>query len=90
MTIESWIGIIVGVITIIAGTALGVQWLVKHYFDEMKSELTPNSGSSIKDQVTRLEQKQLELEKQMTSQHIKLENKIDKLFETFIDYLSNR
>lgn len=34
-----------------------VKWLVKHYL----SELVPNSGSSIKDQINRLEARQHEI-----------------------------
>ena len=45
--------VIVSILSIIGSLALGVRWLVKHYL----SELRPNSGSSIKDQVNRLEQK---------------------------------
>ena len=78
MSIESWIGIIVGISTIITTAGLGVRWLVKHYFDEMKAELKPNSGSSMKDQVTRLEAKTE-----------KLETKIDDLYDKLIVYLSN-
>jgi hypothetical protein len=78
MSIESWIGIIVGISTIITTAGLGVRWLVKHYFDEMKAELKPNSGSSMKDQVTRLEAKTE-----------KLETKIDDLYDKLIIYLSN-
>jgi len=44
---------IVSIISIIGSLAIGVRWMVKHYL----SELRPNSGSSIKDQVNRLEQK---------------------------------
>jgi hypothetical protein len=45
--------VIVSILSIFGSIALGVRWLVKHYL----SELRPNSGSSIKDQVNRLEQK---------------------------------
>jgi hypothetical protein len=45
--------VIVSILSIIGSLALGVRWLVKHYL----SELRPNSGSSMKDQVNRLEQK---------------------------------
>ena len=45
--------VIVSIISIFGSLALGVRWLVKHYL----SELRPNSGSSMKDQVNRLEQK---------------------------------
>lgn len=79
MSIESWIGVIVGISTIIASAGMGIRWLVKHYFDEIKHELKPNSGSSMKDQVTRLEEKT-----------DKLESKIDDLYDKFIDYLSKR
>jgi uncharacterized protein Yka (UPF0111/DUF47 family) len=76
---ESWIGIIVGVTTIITSAGLGIRWLVKHYFDEIKHELKPNSGQSMKDQVTRLEEKTE-----------KLEVKIDDLYDKLIAYLANR
>lgn len=89
MSIESWIGIVVGITTIITSAGLGVRWLTRHYFDEIKAELKPNSGSSIKDQITRLESKQQELEKKMDSQHNKLEKKIDKMFDALIDHLSS-
>lgn len=79
MSVESWIGIIVGVSTIIASASMGVRWLVKHYFDEIKHELKPNSGQSMKDQVTRLEDKT-----------DKLESKIDDLYDKFIEYLAKR
>jgi hypothetical protein len=76
MSAESWIGIAVGISTIIASVALGVRWLVKHYFEEVMAELKPNSGSSLKDQVTRLEK-----------QHEKLETKIDNIYKVIIEKL---
>ena len=46
---------IVGGILLIQVQLIGmVRWLVKHYL----SELVPNSGSSMKDQLNRLEQRQ--------------------------------
>jgi hypothetical protein len=41
----------VGVVTILGGIASYTQFMIKHYLSELK----PNSGSSIKDQVSRLE-----------------------------------
>ena len=39
-------------VTTLVGSFIGsVRWLVKHYLAELK----PNSGSSMRDQVTRLE-----------------------------------
>jgi hypothetical protein len=43
--------IAVGVITVLGGVAAYLQFLVKYYLNELK----PNGGSSIKDQVNRLE-----------------------------------
>jgi hypothetical protein len=89
MSIESWIGIIVGITTIITSAGLGVRWLTRHYFDEIKAELKPNSGSSIKDQITRLEARQKEIEIKVEAQHNKLEKKIDKMLDALIDHLSS-
>lgn len=51
---------IIGGIILIQVQLIGmVKWLVKHYL----SELVPNSGSSIKDQINRLEQRQHEIYK---------------------------
>jgi hypothetical protein len=41
----------VAVIAILGGMASYTQFMIKHYFAELK----PNGGSSIKDQVNRLE-----------------------------------
>lgn len=86
------LGIVISVGTIISITALGVRWLVKHYFDEIKKELKPNSGSSMKDQVTRLEgrlDKADTLRKETYIKVEKLDRKIDDLYDKFIEYLSN-
>ena len=51
MSATDWAGITVALMTITAGFAGLVRWLVKHYL----SELRPNGGSSLRDSVTRLE-----------------------------------
>lgn len=51
MSIEQYAGLIVSAITIAVAFAGSVRFLVKHYLSELK----PNGGSSIKDQVNRLE-----------------------------------
>jgi hypothetical protein len=53
MTAANWAGLIVSVIAIVSAFAGSVRWLVKHYLYELK----PNSGSSMKDSITRLEEK---------------------------------
>jgi hypothetical protein len=51
MQAQDYATVAVAVCTIIGGFATAVRWLVKHYLNELK----PNSGSSLKDSVTRLE-----------------------------------
>ena len=53
MTPNDWAALAVAITTLLGTLAMGVRHLVKHYL----SELRPNSGSSLKDQVNRLEQK---------------------------------
>lgn len=53
MTAANWAGLIVSIIAIVSAFAASVRWLVKHYLYELK----PNSGSSLKDSVIRLEEK---------------------------------
>lgn len=53
MSAVDWAGFLVSITTLIGVVTIGVRHLVKHYL----SELRPNGGSSVKDQVNRLEQK---------------------------------
>lgn len=53
MSAESWVGIVVGVCAIFTSILMGLRWVVKSYLAELK----PNSGTSMKDQITRLEQR---------------------------------
>ena len=53
MNTPQWAGLIVSIIAIVSAFAGAVRWLVKHYLYELK----PNSGSSLKDSVIRLEEK---------------------------------
>lgn len=78
------IEILIGIATIITFAAGSVRWLTKHYFNEIRSELKPNGGSSMKDQVTRLEQKQKEAEEDRKKIHAKL----DKMFDILLDHVS--
>ena len=51
MTANEWVGIAVGVSAVSTSLLVGLRWVIKSYLAELK----PNSGTSIKDQVTRLE-----------------------------------
>jgi hypothetical protein len=53
MTYANWASLAVAIIAIVTAFAGSVRWLVKHYLYELK----PNSGSSLKDSVIRLEEK---------------------------------
>lgn len=58
MSIEQWIGIGVGVSTLVGAFAMSVRHLVKYYLAELK----PNGGSSIKDKVKDIDEKVAKLE----------------------------
>jgi len=51
MSPADWAAIAVAVTTIIAAFVGSIRWLVSHYLNELK----PNGGSSVKDQLNRLE-----------------------------------
>jgi hypothetical protein len=51
MTPTEWAGLAVAILTLVAGFAGAVRWLVKHYLYELR----PNGGSSVKDKVDLLE-----------------------------------
>jgi hypothetical protein len=91
--IESVLAIIISLITVITSTTLGVRWLTKHYFDEIKHEMKPNGGQSMKDQVNRIEKDIEDLKHQNLKgeeYHEKLDNKIDELTKIFIEYVSRQ
>lgn len=53
MNASDWAGIAVAVCTITVAYVGSIRWLVKHYLVELRE----NGGGSIKDTVTRLEEK---------------------------------
>ena len=53
MQAQDYATVAVAVVTIVGGFATAIRWMVKHYLNELK----PNSGSSLKDSVIRLEEK---------------------------------
>jgi len=72
MSISDWAGLILTALSIIAITVGGIRWYIsaeiKVLSTELKndlSELKPNHGSSMKDQVNRLEQKSHQLEEKI-------------------------
>ena len=53
MTPGEWVALAVGVCAISTSLLVVLRWVIKSYLIELK----PNSGSSMKDQLTRLEQR---------------------------------
>ena len=53
MSPNEWVGLAVGACAIASSILLVLRWVIKSYLQELK----PNSGSSMKDQLTRLEQR---------------------------------
>jgi hypothetical protein len=51
MTAQEIIGISVGVCAILTSLLVALRWVIKSYLQELK----PNGGSSMKDQLNRLE-----------------------------------
>jgi hypothetical protein len=74
MTPQDWAGLILTVLSIVGIIGVGARWIVKKYVEDIVSELKPNSGSSMKDQVTRLEDKMDKLFDMMI-QHLQDHNK---------------
>lgn len=86
------LGIIISAATILSLTAAGVRWLVKHYFNDIKHELKPNGGSSIKDQVNRIEIQHQEFKHRLDEadqMRRDMNKKIDKMYDILIDYIAN-
>ena len=51
MSTQDWAVVATAALTVIGSFIGAVKWLVKHYLNELK----PNSGSSMRDQITALE-----------------------------------
>jgi hypothetical protein len=87
MTIQDWAALILSVLTIVGIMAGGIKFLVKHYLSELK----PNSGSSMKDQISRLEQRINEADisrKQMKEDHKVMKEKLDHMYDILLEYIS--
>ena len=53
MTAADWVAIASGVCAVSGSLFMGLRWVIKSYLAEIK----PNGGSSLKDQMNRLEQR---------------------------------
>ena len=87
MTVQDWASLIVAILTIVSSIAFGIKWLVKHYLSELKT----NGGSSVKDQINRLELRINEAEvsrNQMKEDHKVMKAKLDHMYDILIEFIS--
>ena len=84
MTIQDWASLIVAILTIVSSIAFAIKWMVKHYLSELK----PNSGSSLKDQVNRLETALDEQRIASEKSRLRQENKLDEMYKILIEHIA--
>jgi hypothetical protein len=61
MTPAEWAGFGAGVIAVLSGGLVGLRFLVKGWLNELR----PNSGTSIKDAINRIDERSLRLEQRV-------------------------
>jgi hypothetical protein len=80
MTIQDWASLIVAILTIVSSIAFAIKWLVKHYLSELKT----NGGSSVKDQMNRLEVRANEAD----AKRKEMDRKLDHMYDILIEYIA--
>lgn len=80
MTIQDWAALTLSFLTILGIMAGGIKFLVKHYLVELK----PNSGSSMKDQISRLETRINEADAKRSD----MNRKLDHMYDVLLEYIS--
>jgi hypothetical protein len=100
MVWQEWVPLAVGIISIVTAIGAFTRYVIKNYLRQelqvIKHELQPNSGSSMKDQVTRLETNQIHITETQKADSErfdhkldKLEDKVDKMFEMILKHFGN-
>ena len=84
MTVQDWASLIVAILTIVSSIAFGIKWMVRHYLSELK----PNSGSSMKDQISRLETAVDEQRIDSVKSRDRQEKKLDEMYQILIDHIA--
>ena len=84
MTPQDWATLTLEILSILGIVGVGARWIVKKYVQDILSELKPNSGSSLKDQVTRLELRANEADQMRRD----MDKKLDKMYSILIEYIS--
>lgn len=91
MTIQDWLGLTLTALSILTIIGIGIRWVIRHYLKDILHEVKPNGGSSIKDQVNRLEKNFHVLEKsheEADQLRKQMNSKIDHMYEVLLDYIS--
>ena len=83
MTVQDWASLIVAILTIVSSIAFAIKWMVKHYLSELK----PNSGSSMKDQISRLETALEDQRIDSIKSRDRQEKKIDDMYKMLLDHI---
>jgi len=84
MTIQDWASLIVAILTIVSSIAFGIKWMVRHYLSELK----PNSGSSMKDQISRLETALDDQRIDSIKSRDRQEKKLDDMYKMLLDHIA--
>jgi hypothetical protein len=84
MTIQDWASLIVAILTIVSSIAFGIKWLVKHYLYELKT----NGGSSVKDQINRLENAVEDQRIDSIKSRDRQEKKLDDMYKMLLDHIA--
>jgi hypothetical protein len=84
MTIQDWASLIVAILTIVSSIAFGIKWLVKHYLSELK----PNGGSSVKDQINRLESSVEDQRIDSLESRNRQEAKLDEMYRILLEHIA--
>ena len=84
MTIQDWASLIVAILTIVSSIGLSIKWLVKHYLSELKT----NGGSSVKDQINRLEDAMEEQRVDSIMSRDRQEKKLDEMYKILLEHIA--
>ena len=61
MTPNDWVAIAVGGCAVLTSLLLALRWVIKGWLNELR----PNSGNSLKDQISRIDERSLRLEQRV-------------------------
>jgi hypothetical protein len=75
------IEIVIGIFTILSGIVYGIKWMVKHYLSELKT----NGGSSMRDEVKQIKDRQDEADNLRRA----MDKKLDRMYEILLDHVAN-